>query len=153
MSNKMRDELAEKYWAEYRDANPPKGQAQFYYADNVQYWKDGFKAGLDAREAEVKELQERIETLARPDFENWLKSELATKDMEIDKLKNHFNNCNADKIVTLNLEITKLNRALNVMRAALEHVSADKAFPIVEARKAISEAENILSGSNENEAK
>lgn len=36
------EKLAEEAWCKYRDANPPRGQAQFYYTDNKEYWKAGY---------------------------------------------------------------------------------------------------------------
>lgn len=40
------EKAANECWEEYRDNNPPKGQAQFYYKDNEEYWKAGFNRAL-----------------------------------------------------------------------------------------------------------
>lgn len=37
-------------WEAYKEANPPKGQAQFYYKDNAEYWKSGFNSGVIERD-------------------------------------------------------------------------------------------------------
>lgn len=42
----------EDAWESYRDNNPPKGQARFYYKDNVEYWKDGFRNAISTLKCE-----------------------------------------------------------------------------------------------------
>lgn len=51
MNDKARA-AAEIEWRKYQESNPPKGQAQFYYKDNTEYWQDGFVIGYEARDAE-----------------------------------------------------------------------------------------------------
>lgn len=53
---KTLSEIKKEAWEIYKENNPPKGQARFYYKDNSAYWSDGFDAG-------VAEMQKHIQVL------------------------------------------------------------------------------------------
>lgn len=38
---------AEMAWEKYKDENPPKGNARFYFKDNREYWIDGYNKAYD----------------------------------------------------------------------------------------------------------
>lgn len=45
---KSLEELKNEQWEKFKEENEPKGQAEFYYKDNCEYWKDGFDAAINA---------------------------------------------------------------------------------------------------------
>lgn len=63
--SKSLEELKNELWEIYKEENPPKGQARFYYNDNCEYWKDGFDAAIKAvseREDDtIKFIKDKIE--------------------------------------------------------------------------------------------
>lgn len=58
-------EAAEAAWEVYKEANPPKGQAQFYYKDNREYWLAGFDAGHAHAVREAEALVEALEAMVK----------------------------------------------------------------------------------------
>lgn len=55
-NHKTMAEIRDAEWEKYKDLHPPKGQANFYYKDNAEY----FKAGFDASSAEWKKIIEPL---------------------------------------------------------------------------------------------
>lgn len=60
-------ELRDAEWEKYKDENPPKGQAKFYYKDNAEYFQDGFDAGFKCHTELTKGLIKALESIAAED--------------------------------------------------------------------------------------
>jgi hypothetical protein len=54
---KRRDEA----WENYKEANPPKGQAQFYYKDNHEYWLAGYDQGWADSRGRISRLEKALD--------------------------------------------------------------------------------------------
>lgn len=60
MTPAERDKKRDETWEKFKETHAPKGQAQFYYVDNAEYFKAGFDSAVQLEQGEIEYLQRQL---------------------------------------------------------------------------------------------